>query len=522
MGDDFHGRRHDASRPNLPSADELERQAREALAQLRERVGGLGDRVRRVMERASTHWEASAMVPSQSTLVPVSAGERARVLARRWADIDFLVDPELSAGIAVHAIEDAFIWRAEARERGETRLLEARSEPYLGTDPPQAQPVRPLWEYTFPVTPDIISGEQRERLPGTGSIDRCHTCDGRGNTTCHECAGQGTHVCPRCHGRARVVCGRCRGRGRISDSGTLSESLIAPHHLADHAEKLLGEAGERIAGLRERLRLDLGVPPPPAHYRGASTEGLVDGIPCPDCDDGTRPCDCEAGRRACATCAGSGQSECASCRGTGRVVHHREVVRRFDTRAQARTLPVDERISAWAPVDVLTRGTGEQVWHGPLERATADARPSDVPDDIWQAAIAFGWAGTSPTPLPAEPAGPAAGERHIIARSLTLLRLPLTRLEYAHAGRSYTVVAFGRAGAERFWAEAFPHRWSRVGRFLRALSRDLDDAAPASPSVPPLQQSAPTAAAAPPPQAQPAGASAPPAPDDPAARDGAP
>jgi hypothetical protein len=472
VGDEWNGGRHDASEHEIAPMDDLERQAREAMDQIRSRFGDLGSRVRRVVERASAHWEASAPMPASGGEVPPKDRERARALAQRWADIDFLVDPELAAGLTVLHMEDAALWRVELRERGETRTLEERISPYRGTDAPQVQPLRPVWEYDFPATPEIESGERRERLPGTGSVQPCDACSGTGRRACRVCGGRGSDVCPRCRGSARLTCPRCRGRGRIPavHSGM--------HAMQAQSEHLATDAYGHIVHFAERLRQDRngthGTAPEWA-AAGAAPDGT---IPCPDCENGTIACDCNAGMRPCAACGGQGVEECPVCRGSGKVVHHREVVRRFDTRVGVRTLPPDERVAHWAPPEVLVRCAGEQVWSGRPGNAVASQPPAGVSGAVWKEAVAF-----AATSLPSIDSGSAAaaaagGERRVLSHVLSMVRLPLTRMEYVFAERQYVVVAFGARGAERFWAETFPHRWSRVSRFLRAISRDLSDSPP--------------------------------------------
>lgn len=482
MSDEWTRKRHDGSEHDQVSPEELERQAREAIAQIRDRVGELGGRVRRVIERAGAHWEASAAKP-HGTHVSVAAGERARSLARRWADVDFLVDPELPASLAVHAFDEGEIWRAEIRERGETRVLEQRIEAYRGEQAPEEHPALAVWDYAFPLTPDVEAGERRERVPGAGSIQACAQCGGGGRRQCATCGGNGTEVCVRCHGQGRLTCRRCRGLGRIEASGASRPSLQDTAHLQAHAERLLNEASERINFLRDRLRDDwrnASHTPVPAPSHVTTPSAAM--IPCPECDHGTVACDCDHGRRACTACGGAGKVECAQCKGSGRVVQHREVVRRFDTRIGRRTLSSDVVVSKWVPDDVLARGAVESVWEGPLDTATDAPRPPQIPEEIWKSALAFAAIHQR------TPAGdaPAQGEveRRVIERRLALVRLPLVRIEYLYAEKPYVVVAFGREGAERFWAERFPHRWSRVGRFLRALSRDLGETAQGDQSPP--------------------------------------
>jgi hypothetical protein len=474
MGSEWNNGRHDASEPDRDSVDELERQAREAMALIRQQWGGLGARVRRAVERAGTHWDASLPPVSASTSEVAPAHEaRARTLVRRWVAIDFLVDPDLPASMSVLSLEQGAIWRAEVRERGETRLIEERHEPYRGVQHQPTQPVLPPWDYQVPHMPEVEAGERHMRLPGTESVRACRSCNGTGQRACHHCEGRGFVTCPRCRGRARLTCPRCRGRGRVTDAAAERRARAGTPYLQVHAERLAAEAGERVADLAERLRQEWGVPLPPSRDWMPVAPASGQTIPCPECLDGSVPCECGNGKRACATCEGSRHQECHMCGGTGRVVRHRELVRRFDTRISRRALPVEERVVAWAPQDALARGTGERVWEESLEEALArPAAPPAVPPAIWQAALAF--AGVA---LPAEepPSSVSHGERRPIARQLALVRVPLTRVQYAFAGHQYTVVALGAPDAERFWAETFPPRWSRVGRFLRAVSRDLGE-----------------------------------------------
>jgi hypothetical protein len=80
----------------------------------------------------------------------------------------------------------------------------------------------------------------------------------------------------------------------------------------------------------------------------------------------------------------------------------------------------------------------------------------------------------------------ASGARHVISRRLFLERVPVTRVEYTFAGQRFAFLAVGQMGSERFWAQQFPPRWSRVSRFLKALARDLqgDSGTPSEQSSP--------------------------------------
>ncbi|HEX5545778.1 MAG TPA: hypothetical protein VFX24_00110, partial [Ktedonobacterales bacterium] len=75
-----------------------------------------------------------------------------------------------------------------------------------------------------------------------------------------------------------------------------------------------------------------------------------------------------------------------------------------------------------------------------------------------------------------EEASPASDDldRHVIARRLRLTCIPVTHVEYTYDERELDFTAVGPGGSERFWAESFPARWTRVGRFFKAVMRDLN------------------------------------------------
>jgi hypothetical protein len=185
-------------------------------------------------------------------------------------------------------------------------------------------------------------------------------------------------------------------------------------------------------------------------------------IPCPDCIDGKVKCSCGNGKLVCDTCRGSGHAACASCNGSGRVVRMREVVRRFDTRHSSKVIPANDfAITHLVDVPALRRATGDVAWEGSIEQLDADA-PTSVPGPVWLAAQEL---------AREHVAREAAG----VSRQLHITRIPLTHVEYSFAGHPFAFLAVGHGGTERFWAETFPPRWSRVGRFFRAVMRDLED-----------------------------------------------
>ena len=250
-----------------------------------------------------------------------------------------------------------------------------------------------------------------------------------------------------------------------------------------HAERLAADAAVRLADLSERLRQEHGVPLPPSSDWLPTAPASGETTPCPDCLDGAVACACGNGKLVCETCRGSGHAACKSCGASGRVVRYREIVRRFDTRRGMRMLPGEvgrtKHLGSEAH-SALARATGDEVWHGDVEQLQQPA-PASVPASVWSAAQTAREHVANGRQVAASPVGAGAGtatetaERRVIGRQARLTRVPLTQVEYTFAGHPFAFLAVGHTGAERFWAETFPPRWSRVGRFVKALVRDLED-----------------------------------------------
>lgn len=475
MGDDWTRRMKDFGPDRDELTDELERQARETIRLFRESMGDLGERVRQVLDRANELWEESSSVGPEGieTAQLAPANElRARELARRWVARDFLVDPELPDGMRTRALYETAVWRVELSERGETRSLSEGSAPWTGTPPPPPAPILSAWDYTFPATPEITSGERRERLAGSEMAGACLVCNGTGHRDCADCEGKGFVRCPECHGRARVTCRRCRGRGRIADAAAERRARASKGYFQVQAERLATDAAEKLADFSERLRQDYGVPLPPSAQWAPTAPASGETIPCPDCVDGTIPCSCKTGKRVCATCKGSGYAPCAACDGSARVIRYREVVRRFDTRSISRTvMPTRAEEAGWLSSAMLRRASEETVWEGTITDVEGEP-PLGVPPGVWTIARALvndgNGAGESSTEPPDDPA------RHVIGRRLRLTCIPVTHVEYTFDEREFAFSAVGPTRSERFWAESFPARWTRVGRFFKAVIRDLN------------------------------------------------
>ena len=299
-------------------------------------------------------------------MIPIPTSHARAALMRRWAKRDFLVDPDLPAAMSVISLHDTEVWRVELRERGETRSLVETTDPYTGARPADPAPTLPVWDYTFPIAPDIEAGERRERLAAGDMLGSCERCHGSGKRACSHCAGKGFVTCPDCRGRGRKTCQRCRGKGRIADATAERRARAAKSYFQVHAERLAQNAVERLADLSERLRQDYGAPLPPSAEWTPTAPASGETIPCPDCKGGTIACSCNQGKLTCSVCHGTELEACPACHGTGKVIRHQEIARRFDTRIRSRIAPPSDLAeNAWITEDMLRRVVGETIWEGP-------------------------------------------------------------------------------------------------------------------------------------------------------------
>jgi hypothetical protein len=456
----------DSAQGSALSPEELERQARETVARIKESLGGFGSRVRGAAKEAARgatdRWKDASHNAPAASAVDSLAEARARALARRWKSSDFLVDSDLPEGMRVLSVQESGLWRIEDRERAETRTLSEAVEPFRGASPPAPQPEQSPWDYTFAPVEEIESGAQRERLPDSGIIDTCPACAGAMRVTCGDCEGSGYTQCDICHGRASLTCKRCRGRGYIAASAS---ERLASAFLQSELERLSYEAATRAADMSERLRREYGIPLPPSIHWAPVATSVSDAPVCPDCDHGRVACVCDQGRLVCETCVGQGSVTCAGCAGSGKVVRYRDIVRRFETTIRGEALPLSGALLLDGLSETaVRRAPGETVWEGDREEIQGEA-PAAIPAEVWQAARDLIQRAPSDS-------GPQTVGRRVISHRVRFSKVPVTRVEYSFAGEEYAFVAVGRTGEERFRAERFPPRWGRVQRFLAALTRD--------------------------------------------------
>jgi hypothetical protein len=121
---------------------------------------------------------------------------------------------------------------------------------------------------------------------------------------------------------------------------------------------------------------------------------------------------------------------------------------------------------------MVRKGSGEEVWNGPFDALSVIA-PASIPPAVWATILEVARRDRDRMAETEHQDKQGTSERRVISRRISLERVPLTRVEYTFAGKPFAFVVIGSSGTERFWAQEFPPRWSRVNRFLKALARDL-------------------------------------------------
>jgi len=186
--------------PSTPA--DREREARALLRSIVSNTGELGGRMRSMLERASQVWNDTQ--PDGPHLSGVSRDDEkaARDLMALWTSRDFLVDPDVPQAMTVLGFKQTSVWRLVVRERGEQRQMRDSTAPYMGQENTDPQPYLPVWDYSFPSTPQIDSGERIEQVATNGVIGACVLCNGSGHQHCRTCNGSGFVLCSECHAAA--------------------------------------------------------------------------------------------------------------------------------------------------------------------------------------------------------------------------------------------------------------------------------------------------------------------------------
>jgi hypothetical protein len=434
-----------------PDGDELNRRLEEASRMLRDGLNEAGERLRQAFSRLSDLWEES-VPPAPSRLTGSREEEYLRGLAKKWTSQDFLVTPDLSENMAIRSWEHMDLWEISVQTRWEARRFEVSTEPYTGSQPVAAGRILPVWDYELAPVQDLRSQVVRERVPEGDELALCLACNGTGRAPCSNCSGRGWLVCSDCKGRTRLRCPRCRGKGIIPD---WAQKRASKGFLQDQADKLASSMADRASDVIDTVRQYVPLPDQGPHT-GALPKGM---IPCPDCVEGEIDCTCGNGKRVCTVCQGSKSQACPVCKGSGKVIRHREIVRRFDVRPFTQTVGESP-----IPMQHLRRAEGEVIAtiesSEALEKSTP---PEGVSEQVWSMAQEAARANRQ---------GIAPDERATL-QVVEFLRVPVVKVVYSYGDEPYVFYAFGPQGKEKFYAEGFPPRWRRLERFVRSLAQEV-------------------------------------------------
>ena len=434
-----------------PDGDELNRRLQEAGQMFRDGLNEAGGRLRQAFDRLNDLWEGSAPY-TPSRLTGSREEEYLRGLARKWTAQDFLVTPDLSENMAIRTWEHADLWEVTVQTRWEARRFEVSTEPYTGQQPVNSGRILPVWDYDLAPMQDLRSQVVRERVPEGDELALCLSCNGSGRAPCSNCSGRGWLVCSDCKGRTKLRCPRCRGKGIIPD---WAQRKPSKGFIQDQAEKLASSMADRASEVIDNVRQYVPLPDQ-GPQTGERPKGM---IPCPDCVEGEIDCTCGNGKRVCAVCQGSKNAPCPVCKGSGKVIRHREIVRRFDVRPLTQTYG-DNPI----PMRFLRRAEGEVIATIETQEALEQATPpAGVPEPVWTLAQETARTGRQSI----------APDERATLQVVELMRVPVVKVAYGYADEPFVFYAFGAEGKEKFYAETFPPRWKRVERFVRSIAQEI-------------------------------------------------
>ncbi len=452
-----------------PNRDEIEKRIEDLTRTVVQGANEAQQRLKRAVDKAGEYWQQT-----QTTPVPRKASsveeQRIRQLATMWSVGNWRVARDLGTYMDVISWSTDEVWEATLQTRWETRSMETVSEPYTGRPLGKLQPLLPVWDYDLPVVTGLKAPPSRTRLEGLNEILACTTCNGSGHALCTTCTGRGWIVCPDCKGRTKQRCTTCRGRGYIADWAQHEKKPFFQRQ----AEHIATSVNEKVADVFEGIRQQ-GVPIPNPVDVDPANKGQT--VPCPDCVNGEMDCTCGNGKRVCTSCQGAKSVLCANCGGTGRVVRHREILRRFDMRVQTQAVG-----NSPIPEQRLLKASGELVYNAEVnETLHADAPPEGVPLDVWQVAV-----GLVKTAIASQDKSGVAPQTSVRAtlQVLELVRIPYTKIDYRFENQDYVFYVYDGEGREKFYADRYPARWDRIERLVRSITNDLMTPAQDTPNNP--------------------------------------
>ncbi len=387
------------------------------------------------------------------------AQQRIRQLANLWSNENWRVARDLGTYMNLVSWSNDEVWVASTETRWETRTMEIITEPYAGRQMGMPQPLLPVWDYELPPVVGLKPPQTRTRLEKMDEVVGCTACNGTGHMLCAICNGRGWIVCPDCKGRTKRRCTTCRGRGYVADWAPTEKKPF----FKQQAENITSSVGGKVADVFENIRQQ-GVPLPNPIDTDPATKGPT--VPCPDCVKGEAPCTCGNGKRVCSACEGAKMSLCTNCGGTGKVVRHREIVRRFDLRSQTRLIGESP-----IPIQQLLKANGDVVYNAEVnEPLYAEAPPDGVLADIWRPTVELV---NSESQTSEKPGIDPQTTPQATLQVVELIRVPYTKVQYRVNNQDYVFYVYDSEGREKFYADRYPARWDRIERLVKAITADL-------------------------------------------------
>jgi hypothetical protein len=466
MGDEYgqYGQDPNAANNGQPDQNNMDKRIEDIRRAVTKGASEATQRLKRVADKAGDYWQQAQTVPTPRQVDDVEE-QRIRQLANLWSNDNWRVARELGNYMDLISWGNDEVWEISLETRWETRSMEIASEPYTGRTTSSPKPLLPVWDYELPPVVGLKAPMTRTRLEGLDEIVSCTACNGTGHVLCANCTGRGWVVCPDCKGRTKKRCTTCRGRGYVADwTNTTTEKKAFLRKQAENVVgNVVGSVGERVANVFDGIRQQ-GVPIPNPMDTDPATKGQT--IPCPDCVKGEVDCTCGNGKRVCEICQGARTIPCVTCGRTGKIIRHREIVRRFDLRTQTRIIgetPI--------PVQQLVKANGDLIYNAEInEPLYPEAPPEGVPMDVWRATVDMV---QSESVSPTKPGQDSQSASRATLQVVELVRVPFTNVQYRYNEQEYMLYVYDGEGKEKFYADSYPARWDRVERLVKAISNDL-------------------------------------------------